>query len=255
MQKFQISTKKGTYTEHLHTIFHESNFKNVTKNKNLISDQYHPFFWCWPVLEIPTVPPVRGLQLWRRTRNFLLIFLQIHVYYLRFKAWGPTTFWLSFKHWCWLWPWFWSWKVNQLGALTLSIYVPNLRKKIHPAPLELLRSHHLFSRRRTAASTWIHNIPRSFRYGGSWWRHQMETFSALLAISAGNSPITGEFPTQRPVTQIFDVFLDLRLNKRLSKQSWGWWFETPLRSFWRHCNDILMCYLYCCYTTWATYFF
>ena len=58
----------------------------------------------------------------------------------------------------------------------------------------------------------------------SWWRHQIETFSALLAICAGNSPVTGEFPTQRPVTRSFDVFFDLRLNKRLSKQSWGWWF-------------------------------
>ena len=46
----------------------------------------------------------------------------------------------------------------------------------------------------------------------------METFYALLAIWAGNSPVTGEFPTQRPVTQGFDVFFDLRLNKRLSKQ-------------------------------------
>ena len=50
-----------------------------------------------------------------------------------------------------------------------------------------------------------------------WWRHQMETSSALLAICAGNSPVTGEFPAQRPVTRSFDVFLDLRLNKRLSK--------------------------------------
>ena len=37
----------------------------------------------------------------------------------------------------------------------------------------------------------------------------------------------GEFPTQRPVTRSFDVYFDLRLNKRLSKQPWGWWFETP----------------------------
>ena len=71
-----------------------------------------------------------------------------------------------------------------------------------------------------------------------WWRHQMETFSALLAICAGNSPIPGEFPTQRPVTQSFDVFFDLRLNKRLSKQSWGWWIETLSRPLWRHRNDI-----------------
>ena len=55
----------------------------------------------------------------------------------------------------------------------------------------------------------------------SWWRHQMETFSALLAICVGNSPVTGEFPAQRPVTRIFNVFFDLRLNIRLSKQSLG----------------------------------
>ena len=40
----------------------------------------------------------------------------------------------------------------------------------------------------------------------SWWRHQMEKFSALLAICAGNSPVAGEFPAQRPVTRSFDVF-------------------------------------------------
>ena len=53
----------------------------------------------------------------------------------------------------------------------------------------------------------------------SWWRHQMETFSALLDFCAGNSTVTGEFPSQRPVTQSFDVFFDLCLNKQLSKQS------------------------------------
>ena len=46
---------------------------------------------------------------------------------------------------------------------------------------------------------------------GPWWRHQMETFSALLALCAGNSPVTGEFPSQRPVTWSFDVFFDLSL--------------------------------------------
>ena len=63
-------------------------------------------------------------------------------------------------------------------------------------------------------------------------------FSALLAICAENSPVSSEFPTQRPVTRSFDVFFDLRLNKRLSKQSRGWWFEMLSRPFWRHCNDI-----------------
>ena len=69
----------------------------------------------------------------------------------------------------------------------------------------------------------------------SWWRHQMETFSALLAICAGNSLVPGEFPTQRPVTRSFNVFLDLRLNKPLSKQLWGWWFESLSRPL-RHRN-------------------
>ena len=69
-----------------------------------------------------------------------------------------------------------------------------------------------------------------------WWRLQMETFSALLAICAENSPVPGEFPTQRPVTRSFDVFFDLGMNKRLSKQWWGWWFETTKGPLWRHCN-------------------
>ena len=64
---------------------------------------------------------------------------------------------------------------------------------------------------------WLHGIfPRT--HLKEWWRHQMETFSALLAICAGNSPVNGEFPAQRPVTRSFDVFFDLCLKKRLSKQ-------------------------------------
>ena len=70
--------------------------------------------------------------------------------------------------------------------------------------------------------------------------HQMETFSALLAICAGNWPVPGEFPTQRPVTWSFDVFFDLRLNKGLSKQCCGWWFETLSRPLWRHRNDYFL---------------
>ena len=64
------------------------------------------------------------------------------------------------------------------------------------------------------------------------WRHQMETFSALLTICAGNSPVPGEFPTQRPMMRSFDVFFDLHPNKRFTKQWWGWWFETPSCPLW-----------------------
>ena len=69
----------------------------------------------------------------------------------------------------------------------------------------------------------------------------METFSALLAICAGKSPGTGEFPTPRPVTRGCDVFFDLCLNKRLSKQSWGWWLESLSCPLWRHCNGLTFC--------------
>ena len=62
------------------------------------------------------------------------------------------------------------------------------------------------------------------------WKH-----FPLLAFCAGNSPVTSNFPSQRPVTRSFHVFFDLRLNKRLHKQSWGWWFETPAHQISRHC--------------------
>ena len=74
------------------------------------------------------------------------------------------------------------------------------------------------------ATRW-HQCDKSEEVCVSWWRHQMETFSALLAI-----------PRTKASARSFDVFFDLRLNKRLSKQSWGWWFETQScsLSLWRH---------------------
>ena len=60
------------------------------------------------------------------------------------------------------------------------------------------------------------------------------TFSALLVLGQGNPPVTGGFPSQRPVTRSFDVFFYLRLEKRLSKQLRRRWFETPSRPLWRH---------------------
>ena len=68
-----------------------------------------------------------------------------------------------------------------------------------------------------------------------WWRHRMETFSALLAVCAGNSLVIGEVPSQRPVTS-FDAFFYLRL----SKQSRRRWFETPSRSLCCHCVELVV---------------
>ena len=81
--------------------------------------------------------------------------------------------------------------------------------------------------------------PISPEYTSSWWRHKMETFSALLALCVGISPVRW-IPAQRPVTLSFGVFYDLRLNKRLSIQSGGWWFETPSGPLWRHSNDLAL---------------
>ena len=74
-------------------------------------------------------------------------------------------------------------------------------------------------------------------------REASKHFKAMMTssngdICAGNSPVPGEFPTQRPVTRSFDVFFDLRPNKRLSKQSWGWWFEMLSHPLRRHRNAI-----------------
>ena len=83
------------------------------------------------------------------------------------------------------------------------------------------------------------------------WRHQHNALVAehnhddvikwkhFPAICAGNSPVTGEFPTLRPVTRSFDVFFHLRLNKRLSKQWWGWWFKALSYPLWRHRNELI----------------
>ena len=88
-----------------------------------------------------------------------------------------------------------------------------------------------------------HEVTISYVWVGNIMTSSNGNISALLALCAGNSPVTGEFPTQSPVTRSFDIFLDLRLYKLLSKQWWGWWFETPLCSLWRHCNDNKVTYV------------
>ena len=59
----------------------------------------------------------------------------------------------------------------------------------------------------------------------------------MLTHVSERDPGGDGFTSQRPVTQSFDVFFDLRLNKRLTKQSRRRWLETPSRSLWRHCDE------------------
>ena len=72
----------------------------------------------------------------------------------------------------------------------------------------------------------------------------------MMTSSNGNifrvtGHLCGQIPTQRPVTRSFDVFFDLRLNKRLSKQSWGWWLEALSLPLWRHRNVQLSSQIQC----------
>ena len=83
-----------------------------------------------------------------------------------------------------------------------------------------------------------------WHYVGGHQTHMMTSpnwnVSALLALCVGNSPVTGEFASQRPVTRGFDVFFDLSLKKRLSKQFKRRWFETLSHSLWRHSNGMVL---------------
>ena len=114
--------------------------------------------------------------------------------------------------------------------------------------LRLARFHHQF-RPFIFRCTWLVG---SQWYHCRWCNHEGHGFKINPIMTSsngnifrvtgplrGNSPVTGEFPSQRSVTRSFDIFFALRLNKRLSKQSWGWWFETLSRSLWRHCNAYL----------------
>ena len=80
-------------------------------------------------------------------------------------------------------------------------------------------------------------IRQLYDHRESWWRHQIETFSALLALCEENAPVTGGFPLLRSVTRSFDVFIDLRLNKHLSKQARRRWFDRPSCSLLVECRQ------------------
>ena len=109
----------------------------------------------------------------------------------------------------------WAWRFKMLNRVSANEFIMLLKIVYH------------------GRTVWGHSkMEKHF----SWWRHQMDTFSALPALCERNPPVTDGFPSQRPGTRSFDVFFDLRLNKRLSKQSKRRWFETPSRSLLHNCN-------------------
>ena len=126
-------------------------------------------------------------------------------------------------------------KHNEMHARTIKCNFCIIRRL--PEKLETPRAHRLQDGYRGAC--------------GGWELSACSEYFFLLMMKSSNGNIfrvTGhlceEFtdprwiPAQRPVTRSFDVFFELRLNKRLSKQSWGWWFETLPPPLWRHCNVI-----------------
>ena len=129
--------------------------------------------------------------------------------------------------------WYVKWRFLKVAVLNLGLIqwpaVILFATLKGPIPAERYTSE-FYNR---VSSLWGNGPPISRKW--TWWRHQMETFYASLAIDAGNSPVTGEFPAQRPVTRSFDAFFDMRLNKWLSKQSWG----DPRRHR-AHCDVIVM---------------
>ena len=84
---------------------------------------------------------------------------------------------------------------------------------------------------------WQHDLSKISRHISMMTSSKLKHFPRSWPFARGihRSPVNS--PQKRPMTRNFDVFFDLRLNKRLSKQSWGWWFDTSLRPLWRHCNE------------------
>ena len=89
----------------------------------------------------------------------------------------------------------WSWTVTNCDHVILC--------ELQGEQISVFTFHFLTSSRDASKRPYIY----------PWWRHQMETFTTLLALCAGNSPVTGEFPAQRPVRRSFDVFFHLCLNQ------------------------------------------
>ena len=108
---------------------------------------------------------------------------------------------------------FWSSQIQYLNKSTKFNFITNVSS-----------SHHLY---------WTLIIPR--RTHESWWRNQMEGFFALVALFAWNSPVTGEFPSQRASNAKFEFFY-LDPHKLLNKQSFHRWFGTT----WLSCDVIVM---------------
>ena len=114
----------------------------------------------------------------------------------------------------------------------------------------MLEQYHLVRLIVMYACSHIH--PASFDAGITMMTSSNGNIFRVTGPLCGEFTGPGEFPTQRPVTRTFDGFFDLRLNKRLSKQPLGWWFETPSWSLWCHCNVMSSWCRSCASVNWGS---
>ena len=121
---------------------------------------------------------------------------------------------------------------NSPGPVKSPHKLPVTRKMFSFDDVIMIAIHHRY-KDHCLDTDWIHKQFSWAHHDVIKWKH-CPRYWPLRGEFTG----PGESPAQRPVTQSFDVFYDLRPNKRLSKQSWGWWFETPSGSLWRHCNEL-----------------
>ena len=129
----------------------------------------------------------------------------------------------------WIRLWTCSWEPTQLYALTL-ITARDVTLIVIPMDARLGALHTNCQRK----------LPEYHQIWICLWYMMTSSNGNIFRVTGplcGELTVTGECPAQRPVTRSFGVFFDLHLNKRLSKQSWGWWFKTPSRSLWRHSNE------------------
>ena len=97
------------------------------------------------------------------------------------------------------------------------------------------------------AHTWVRDAEiKNRRPCSPWSRHHDDVINGNIFHVTGLLWFTGEFPSQRPVTPNFDVFFDLRLYKRLCKQTKHRWFGLPWRSLSRHSDDGRKSFLHVC---------
>ena len=131
-----------------------------------------------------------------------------------------------------------TWMSRGLNLATIWLFLQKLclKQRKHQGSLVLTLYDWNPSHKRLVMVKYFHVLTSSYLLW-LWWRHQMETFSALLALCEGNHRSLADSPyKKKPVMRSFDVFFDLRLNKRWTDNRDSSDYYTPSRSLWHHCN-------------------